>query len=834
MMPRFAALLAAVLLLSWVASAGETTYLVRDLPGTTSASSMGYDGWIWTTVGDWTWFKAARASGEVGLFRTNGTTTFEVTSAVGRPHPQHTRPYLGTVNGKVIYVGVDGVHEGVYAIDGNGDGDPQLLTRMNVSALTNAVLLDGFLYFSGAQRELWKTDGTPDGTQLIEVMPGKDLAFTAQDTQVYAAGGVLFFFGNAPEGSGFHSTNLISSTLLLPLTSSELHNYTRQVVAVGDRLVFSISFGPQRGLWTTDGTREGTQRLNDVPDFEPLATLDGRLFFMGSIKSIWVTDGTPSGTNETDIDDALGTSRVLNAQPMGDRLMFITSSYPERYALWSTRGSAATTHAIMDIERNSNFSSAAEGFVVNDRYYFAHDNGVHGRELWSTDGENAQLVKDINPDRRDGLTFAAFGHVRPDGHVIFGARRYDTGTEPWVTDGTAAGTHLIANIAQDIPVESSQPKLLRASGDRVFFSATVDDEQMIVVSDGSSSGTDVIGYGVANTIYPPVTWRGRYFFSSDALYVATTPGVAPEMIYNAQTTPYPVANGVVFESKRSNTLSRSDGTGAGTMPILQLSGLGEARIFPTGDIAWVTDRSNRLWKTDGTVAGSMEIPLEPGLTSAVLDIIAVGDAYFVLESSGTLWKTDGTSAGMQIVARLPIPPSYLVGWGKFLAADARFAYLWFGGVSYRTDGTEAGTFALPLPISKCASAAFVRDTLVVLTTNYLNRLTLTRSDGTVSGTSSMMEVANAPSSFCLPIVSNGTSAYFAFLDSGHGWEPWTTDGTMSGTTVVADVNPIGSSYPEEFTVAGDRVFFSAFTPEAGRELWAIGDVPTTRRRGVRH
>ena len=127
---------------------------------------------------------------------------------------------------------------------------------------------------------------------------------------------------------------------------------------------------------------------------------------------------------------------------------------------------------------------------VPGNVFFAADDGVHGRELWSTDGTTAHLVKNIRPvpaarlrrawstsparstsPRTTACTAASSGRVtaaRPgpgsSGHRTTGGSRptdltaaggkvyfaaYDGvhGNELWVSDGTAAGTHLVKDIA---------------------------------------------------------------------------------------------------------------------------------------------------------------------------------------------------------------------------------------------------------------------------------------------------------------------------------------------------------------------------------------------------
>ena len=55
---------------------------------------------------------------------------------------------------------------------------------------------------------------------------------------------------------------------------------------------------------------------------------------------------------------------------------------------------------------------------------------------------------------------------------------------------------------------------------------------------------------------------------------------------------------------------------------------------------------------------------------------------------------------------------------------------------------------------------------------------------------------------------------------GRGCEPWITDGTTGGTEIIRDIYPgPGDSDPQDFLLFGDSIFFTAFDPIYGRELW---------------
>jgi large repetitive protein len=70
--------------------------------------------------------------------------------------------------------------------------------------------------------------------------------------------------------------------------------------------------------------------------------------------------------------------------------------------------------------------------------------------------------------------------------------------------------------------------------------------------------------------------------------------------------------------------------------------------------------------------------------------------------------------------------------------------------------------------------------------------------------------------------AGGLSALFAASGGPDGVEVWLTDGTARGTHQLAEVAPGGgSSNPQNFTAAGDRVFFVADDGTTGAELWSL-------------
>jgi ELWxxDGT repeat protein len=168
--------------------------------------------------------------------------------------------------------------------------------------------------------------------------------------------------------------------------------------------------------------------------------------------------------------------------------------------------------------------------VMGGVAYFAADDGVHGEELWRSDGtvSGTYMVKDVNPEER--WINIIQGTTEPDDSDIteltvagdklfFFARNNSqlpfTDHELWVSDGTASGTKQVIEdgmffqtLSQSVPFVGQNiawytgPRELTAVGDKVFFSSmaaywySYEDWEMsgeeLWVSDGTELGTMIV------------------------------------------------------------------------------------------------------------------------------------------------------------------------------------------------------------------------------------------------------------------------------------------------------------------------------------------------------
>ena len=128
--------------------------------------------------------------------------------------------------------------------------------------------------------------------------------------------------------------------------------------------------------------------------------------------------------------------------------------------LWKSDGTEAGTVMVKDIHPGPNSGILSSFFAANGIVYFQADDGVHGTELWKSDGTEAGtiLLKDIYPGVfpsgiNAGTPFSGnpSNFTSVNGIVYFAASGGDDTHEVWKTDGTAAGTVLVKDIYSGIP-----------------------------------------------------------------------------------------------------------------------------------------------------------------------------------------------------------------------------------------------------------------------------------------------------------------------------------------------------------------------------------------------
>jgi ELWxxDGT repeat protein len=360
-------------------------------------------------------------------------------------------------------------------------------------------------------RQLWKSDGTLNGTVMV-----KDWSSTGGYVDYYggmAAMGHSIFVAVYNSGL-WKSDGTEAGTVLLSNAVLPMH-----LITVGSRVFFTgKSYNSSTGLWhdelwTTDGTSIGTVRVRDITasgasDPHDLRAVGSLLVFAardsqgGSSTYGWRSDGTFGGTYRISIWPSVFLGSI------GSTIILGVTDATHGKELWRSDGTAAGTTLIKDIVPGIDGIITDEDYpmfaVMNSVMYLALDDGVHGAELWRTDGTEAgtYLVKNImglDPDvptiDAPSAMFNEYNIAAANGLLFFDATccGFNYGHELWKSDGTEQGTVLLKDINVNPGYSSSDVREPTAAGGTVFFSA--DDGvhgRELWKSDGTEGGTVLV------------------------------------------------------------------------------------------------------------------------------------------------------------------------------------------------------------------------------------------------------------------------------------------------------------------------------------------------------
>ncbi|HEY6099915.1 MAG TPA: ELWxxDGT repeat protein, partial [Anaeromyxobacter sp.] len=351
---------------------------------------------------------------------------------------------------------------------GGATGRPDLDVR-------EMAVAGGKLFVSGVTaadgHELFSWNGATPQLQLADLVPGSGSSQPAGLTEL--GGKLLFSALRSGVRSLFVSDPALGSTgpvLSSMGTVGEIAAFAGQALVTAD----DGARGPEP--WKSDGTAAGTTIVRnvrpDVPGSSPaqLVTWDGRLYFSadgddGALipigRELYSSDGTAGGTRlEWDVflgsaDADVGSLADAGAASAGcdlgqqwtcsGGLLFAAFTEPYGRELWRWGGAQITPVPVLDVNAVPNpltggtrSSAPSELTRVGAITYFTADDGAGGRELWRTDGSRAgtALVADLRPG---GSSFPT-GLTGAGGLLYFAATTNGVDLVPFRSDGSAAGT----------------------------------------------------------------------------------------------------------------------------------------------------------------------------------------------------------------------------------------------------------------------------------------------------------------------------------------------------------------------------------------------------------
>ena len=317
----------------------------------------------------------------------------------------------------------------------------------------------GKLYFEAepiapGQTTLWVSDGTPDGTMPVGNSPNGILPGV-----MAVAGDKLFITGYTQglDGSDFsYGFYVYDGTTPEPVRLLSDY-FPKELTAFDDQLYFFniANGGTEYSLWTSDGTAAGTHLVksfgNGAVDADPRnLTSVGSLLYFTTVDAttggsdLWASDGTTAGTHLVqEFPNSVYSLTAINDDLYFDTYLYTAGGDHLVTQLW--KSDAIHGPMLIDTFANDlNFSPG--GFTdVNGTLFFDADDGVHGIELWKSDGtpDGTTMVTDLvdGPDGSYPISLTNAG-----GTLFFEAYDPAFGNELWKSDGTADGTVMVKDI----------------------------------------------------------------------------------------------------------------------------------------------------------------------------------------------------------------------------------------------------------------------------------------------------------------------------------------------------------------------------------------------------
>lgn len=366
-------------------------------------------------------------------------------------------------------------------------------------------------------RELWRTDGTDNGTYIIkDIHPGLRGSKLDRNHDYYSSkpvvlNGIMYF-------TAFSSTSGLSQQVWRS-DGSELGTYqvTEDPSGVSNVPYFQIFnniiyFWSGSKFYRTEGTKKSTKlviEVNSQYSIKGMVEFNKSLWFSTG-KEIWKTDGTSKGTIP------IISFKYLEAPPLivANNKLFFIADQPMYATLWQSDGTVAGTKIVREaIASNLKQLWTAKNiiyFIGKEKTLWRSDGTLHGTYQLTTKSPRQVLVF------RDELYFTmAIDYNNQKGQI-------------WKTDGTLNGTHTVINLAPKSDAFSFPVNISENNGFLYFYTdaGSVDSNEKDLIikrqisgfwrSDRTVAGTQLICplNSKAFKIRPSPVYNDPFYFYS--------------------------------------------------------------------------------------------------------------------------------------------------------------------------------------------------------------------------------------------------------------------------------------------------------------------------------
>jgi ELWxxDGT repeat protein len=644
------------------------------------------------------------------------------------------------------------------------------------------------------------------------------------------------------------------------------------LTAVGEWLYFQSQtdqFGS--GFWRTDGTHEGTSRVEFAPEdnvlrvSSSLFSHEDRLYFTAvcstaaGIRDFIYridpgVDSRPDRASQLALDhyasdsperfavagDYLlvkaynssyqniivsvgpdGSTEVLPVSggelvPLGNSLLILGSRSSSSSSglvsdLWITDGTVAGTRQLPELSELVHWPVESESVASDGTHVWFVTSQFSEAKLWRTDGTVSGTSSFEMPEA--GGRLALEGEAADGKYYVLMRQTPSDLNQLWVSDGTGSGTFVLSD---EVAWPSSSGRILQALSDGVAVAASRPGFEGVWFTNGNDADSRIL------LSIPETAPFSQTFVSvtGDEVFASFVPG-----------------NGRLYRIVRT--------TGAHTSSRVVIIPAGTAPSSPTffysdswsGSTLFAADSKDGpgIWISNGSREQTRPVSL-PGSSLTAAEIVGApqaissddGTLYLCLNSDTALelWTLNPMTAVATLVTRLvaasvdPIVTCTLRPWGSKILFSIRFPgreELW---VSSGTQSTIARLQTFHIAVASERLLNFValnEESYLYLTESDVGLPRLWVSNGDQSQSRPLRSFVFPDDSLRTVWMHRvGDRVVFPANDGMHGDELWVSDGTTTGTRLLKDiVTGIGSSLSRTVLATPQRVFFVAANEPEG-------------------
>jgi ELWxxDGT repeat protein len=460
--------------------------------------------------------------------------------------------------------------------------------------------------------ELWKSDGTGKGTNIL-----KNLGAFQLENLYSGLDPDTFYFTTVKDDGNYETLDpkqlwktdgtTKGTQQLKNFGAFQLDNFYSGLDP--DTLYFTTvkDDGNYKQLWKTDGTTKGTQLVKEFGNsgYFTLTNFKDKIYFpinQENKNQLWKTDGTTKGTQ---LVKNFGGFEVesLYSWLDPDTLYFTTvkddGTYgtPDPKQLWKTDGTTKGTQLVKELGNSNDYPHLTN---FKDKIYFTL-NQENKNQLWKTDGttKGTQLVKNFGGFEVESL----YSWLDPD--TLYFTTVKDDGTygtpdpkQLWKTDGTTKGTQLVKELGNSDGYYYD----LKNFKDKIYFTVNQENKNQLWKTDGTTKGTQQLkNFGA---------------FEVDNFYS----GLDPDTLYFTT-----VKDDGNYETPDPYQLWKTDGTTKGTQLVQDLGEMSSFQQTSIGSDLYYTAKDAahglELWKLEGsndplTLSAKEDVLLNSGNSNA--------------------------------------------------------------------------------------------------------------------------------------------------------------------------------------------------------------------------